>query len=343
MCDDVSVMVIEEIAERILEALRQPTMIGRHEINVRASLGIAIAEEYATPESLLRDCETAMYRAKKRNRGHFELFNDALRSNAERQLVAATALHGALERAEFAVHYQPVVDLSTGSMVSAEALLRWEHPDRGQVSPAEFIPVAEETGLIVPIGIWVMEQACQQLVHWQSIDPAMSVAVNLSVRQMAELEIIDQMKDILGRTGVRPEDVCLELTESVFADDIDRTGSTLRNLKALGVQLAMDDFGTGYSSLNYLKRFPFDVVKVDQAFVEGLGTDTSDTNLVAAIIAMAGSLGLEVIAEGVETEDQLAILQGLTCQQAQGYFLARPMVADAMSKLVAEYRQWKVA
>jgi diguanylate cyclase (GGDEF)-like protein/PAS domain S-box-containing protein len=341
-CDDVSVNVIEQIASRILEALSQPCLIGDQEANIRASLGITIAEEDATPESLLRDCETAMYRAKKRRRGHFEIFNEALRSNSERQLAAATAMHGALEREEFSVLFQPVIDLTTGSMVSAEALLRWEQPERGQITPVEFIPVAEETGLILPIGLWVFEQACEQLIRWQSSDPSLTVAVNLSVRQMADPGITAKLEEVLERTGVRPQDVCLELTESIFADDVDRTGITLQGLHDLGVQLAMDDFGTGYSSLSYLKRFPFDVVKVDQEFVEGLGTSPHDSALVGAIIAMAGSLRLEVIAEGVETSDQLNRLQDLSCRRAQGFYLARPMSADAMRRLVAEGHYWKV-
>jgi EAL domain-containing protein (putative c-di-GMP-specific phosphodiesterase class I) len=342
-CDDVSVTVVEQIATRILDTLSQPCQIGNQEANIRASVGIAVAEDEATPESLLRDSETAMYRAKKRRRGGFEIFNETLRSNSERQLAASTAMHGALERAEFTVHYQPVVNLATGAMSSAEALLRWEHPERGQISPVEFIPVAEETGLVLPIGLWVFEQACEQLIRWQAINPEMSVAVNLSVRQMADPEIASKIEAVMAQTGVLPRSVCLELTESIFADDVDRTGATLEALNELGVQLAMDDFGTGYSSLSYLKRFPFDAVKVDQEFIDGLGTDPHDSALVAAIIAMAGSLGLEVIAEGVETQDQLTRLQQLSCRQAQGFFLARPMAADEMYHLVADQHRWTMS
>ncbi|HVA05963.1 MAG TPA: diguanylate cyclase [Acidimicrobiales bacterium] len=343
VCDDVSVLEIEQIAAKVLDSLRQPCLIGNKETSVTASLGITVADENSTPETLLRDCETAMYRAKRRTRGHVELFNEELRLNSERQMATATALHGALERAEFAVNFQPVVDISTGSMVSAEALLRWEHPDRGQVSPVEFIPIAEETGLIISIGLWVFEQACEQLVQWQRTDPSMSVAVNLSVRQLVDTEITDQIEVILRRTGARPQDICLELTESVFAEDSDRIGKTLQSLNAMGVQLVMDDFGTGYSSLSYLKHFPFGTVKIDQEFVDGLGTDPSDTAIVTAVVAMAAALGLEVTAEGVETQDQLASLQRLDCQRAQGFYLARPMPADAMNQLVVEHHRWNVA
>ena len=342
VCDDVSAIETEEIAERVLQALSQPFLIGNQEITITASLGIAVSNDDATPESLLRDSDAAMYRAKERGRGRIEMFDQALRSKVERRLATASALHRALEREEFIVYYQPIVDLATGAMVSAEALLRWQHADRGLVGPDEFIHLAEETGLIVPIGAWVLEQACRQLVQWQRTEPSMSVAVNLSVRQMLAPDIAGLIEDVLTRTGVRPADLCLELTESVLMDDVDYFGRTLASLKALGVDLAIDDFGTGFSSLSYLKRFPVDAVKVDRAFVDGLGTDPHDSALVAAIIAMAGALGLEVTAEGVETQDQLANLKRLQCRRAQGFYPARPMPAVAMTQLVAESHHWQV-
>ena len=342
VCDDVSVQETEHIAERVLEALSQPCLIGNQEINVTASLGIAIADDEATPESLLRDSDAAMYLAKARGRGRIELFDEVLRSNAERRMATASALRRALEREEFTVHYQPVVDLSTGAMVSAEALLRWEHADRGLISPDEFIPLAEETGLIIPIGTWVLEQACRQLVGWQRTEPSMSVAVNLSVLQIAAPDIAGLVADVIRRTQTRPEGLCLELTESVFMEDADYFGKTLASLKTLGVQLSIDDFGTGYSSLSYLKRFPVDAVKVDRSFVEGLGTDPHDSALVAAILSMADALGLSVTAEGVENQDQLATLKRLHCQRAQGFYLARPMPAAEMNRLVAESHRWQV-
>jgi diguanylate cyclase (GGDEF)-like protein/PAS domain S-box-containing protein len=349
VCDDVSVLESEQIAERILDALSRPWHIANQEVHVTASLGIAIAtDKNATPESLLRDSDSAMYRAKERGRGRSELFDETLRSKAERRVATASALHHALEGSEFTLVYQPVVDLSTGAMVSVEALLRWQHPTRGPVSPDEFIPLAEETGLIVPIGAWVLDQACRQLVDWQrmqrssSIDSKLSVAVNVSVRQMLAPDIIGLLESIVERTGVRPEDLCLELTESVFMGDVDYFERRLADLKALGVNLAIDDFGTGYSSLSYLKRFPVDAVKVDRMFVDGLGTDTHDTALVAAIVAMAGALDLAVTAEGVETAAQLCELRKLHVPRAQGFYLARPMPADEITRLIVDAHCWAV-
>jgi len=315
---------------------------GGHEVSVTASLGIVLADEHATPESLLRDSDAAMYLAKGQGRNRIEFFDEKLRLKAERRFTTISALRRALQRAEFTVHYQPIVDLFDGSMVSAEALLRWERPEHGLIGPDEFTPLSEESGLVVPIGAWVLEQACVQLAHWQRTAPSMSVAVNLSVRQVLEPDIAALLSDVLSRTGVRPDSVCLELTESVFMGDIEHFGRTLKSLKDLGVSLSIDDFGTGYSSLSYLQRFPVDAVKVDRGFVDGLGTDSSDSSLVAAIIPMADALGLSVTAEGIEMKDQLSILTSLQCQRGQGYYLARPMPEGDMSRLVAQARRWQI-
>jgi diguanylate cyclase (GGDEF)-like protein/PAS domain S-box-containing protein len=342
VCDDVTAVEAEEIAGRVLRALSQPFRVGDRTTMVTASLGVVIADHDATAESLLRDSGLAMYRAKERGRCRVELFDDVLRSKADRRRSTASALNCALEREEFRILYQPVVDLSTGAMISAEALLRWQHPDRGLVGPDEFIPLAEETGLIVPLGTWVFEQACRQLLEWQCMSPTMSVAVNVSVRQMLAPDIAARFGEIIKRTGVRPESLYLELTESMFMEDVEYFGRTLADLKSLGVRLSIDDFGTGFSSLSYLKRYPLDAVKVDRAFVDGLGTDPHDTALVTAIIAMANALGLEVTAEGVETRDQLGNLKKLGCPRAQGFYLARPAPSATVTQLLARSNRWNL-
>jgi len=342
--DDISIFESEQIAERLLDALAVPCVIADHELNMTASVGIAISDaSLATPESLLRDSDTAMYRAKERGRGRAELYELALRDNAEERLVTAAALHHALDRQEFRLHYQPIVDLATGALAGVEALLRWEHPNGHLVSPDEFIPLAEDTGLVVPIGAWVLERACLQLVEWLPASPSLCMSVNLSVRQMLAPDIIALVEGVLQRTGAPADRLCLELTESVFMEDADYFGGTLAALKAMGLRLAIDDFGIGYSSLSYLKRFPVDAVKVDRSFVHGLGVDSNDSALVAAILAMAAALDLGVTAEGVETADQLEILKALECRRAQGFYFARPMTDAAMTQLIVDSHRWPIA
>ena len=340
VCDDVNAVETDLIAQRVLSAFVRPWIIDGQELHVTASLGIAISNDESTPESLLRDSDAAMYRAKELGRGRIEMFDEALSLRASQRLVMSSALHHALDRNELSVHYQPVVNLATGEMASVEALLRWKCEALGDITPAEFIPIAEETGLIVPIGDWLLEVASRQLVEWQQLQTSLghvsslSLAVNLSVSQLLSADITDRIARILAKTGMRSADLCLELTESVFMQDVDHCSRTLNNMKAIGVSLSIDDFGTGYSSLSRLRRFPVDAVKIDREFIDGLETDSNDTALVQAIIAMARALGLSVTAEGVETAEQLLCLTQLGVPRAQGFFLARPMPAEKITALI---------
>jgi diguanylate cyclase (GGDEF)-like protein len=335
----------EQVAERICEVLSEPWRLDNEELHITASLGIAFADAASTPDSLLRDADAALYRAKERGRGSIFVFDDALRHRAEHRLSTTSALHGALERGEFVVHYQPIIDIVTGELTGTESLLQWNHPQRGPVGPAEFIPFAEECGVIVPIGAWVLEQACEQLVTWQRTSASASdltIAVNVSVRQLQSSDIVDVVDRTLRKTGVRPADVCLELTESVLMNDVEYFRTTLERLRALGVRLAIDDFGTGYSSLSYLSRFPIDKVKIDRAFVGMLGEETKGSTLTAVIVAMAGALGLDIVAEGIETREQLRLLRGLGVRRAQGFLLSRPVPAARISELVRSGHVWDV-
>jgi diguanylate cyclase (GGDEF)-like protein len=320
------------MAGRILDALREPIVVGGQEIFLSASIGIAMADGTGTPESLLRDADAAMYRAKEKGRARSEFFDATMRTEALDHLETQSALHRALERDELRVFYQPVVDLSSGAVTGVEALVRWEHPQHGLVSPASFIPLAEETGLIVPIGAWVLDQATAQAARWRerSWGRSLTVNVNLSARQLRQPDLIPALMSTLLETGTDPVLLCLELTETTFMDDARSHREALDGIHSLGVGLAIDDFGTGYSSLTYLKRLPVSVLKIDQAFVRGLGRDASDTAIVKSVIDLAHALGLVVVAEGVEDADQVAYLRKLGCDRAQGYFFARPQPAEAL-------------
>ncbi|HUH13537.1 MAG TPA: EAL domain-containing protein, partial [Longimicrobiales bacterium] len=324
------------VADRILEDLATPTLLDGHEIVVGASIGIALGfTGYDRPEDLLRDADTAMYRAKAAGTGGYEVFDREMHASAVALLRTESDLRRALERGEMRLHYQPIISLESGVLEGFEALLRWEHPERGLTLPAEFIRVAEETGLMLPMGWWALREACLQLRAWREestpISP-LAVHVNLSGRQLAQPDLARGIADILAETGVAPAELKLEITESVVMRDAVRAAGTLEALKELGVQLCIDDFGTGYSSLSYLNRFPVDVLKVDRSFVSG-GSAVS-WNIVRAILTLARDMGKRVIAEGVETPEQLGALRALGAPSAQGYIFSAAVPAAATHRIV---------
>jgi diguanylate cyclase (GGDEF)-like protein len=336
VCEDHNAaFVASALAERVTEALREPAVVNGEEVFLSASVGIATSDGAGSPESLLRDADAAMYRAKQQGRNRCEFFDATMRTEATERLEIQSALHRAIERAELRVFYQPVVDLDSGAVRGLEALVRWQQP-HGLVSPASFIPLAEETGLIVPIGAWVLDQATAQLAAWrqQSWGRTLTINVNMSARQLRQPDLIPALMSSLLASGIEPGALCLELTETTFMEDAGSHRETLAGIKGLGLGLAIDDFGTGYSSLTYLKRFPVSVLKIDQAFVRGLGEDAADTAIVKSVIDLAHALGLVVVAEGVETGQQVAHLRELGCDLAQGYFFARPQPAEDIGRLL---------
>ncbi|HEY7136003.1 MAG TPA: EAL domain-containing protein [Acidimicrobiia bacterium] len=324
----------EVIAERIASAVSEPLQLARGDVVVTASIGIAVSQSAADrPEGLLRDADAALYRAKAKGGARHELFDETMHTRAVVRLLTERALRRAIDHDELCVWYQPQIHIASGETVAVEALVRWQHPVRGIVGPQEFIDVAEETGLIVPIGARVLDQACAQTAEWRRASVASrrrTVSVNLSARQLARSDLPARIAAILRDHDTDPEAVCLEITESVLLDDLDAMADAVRALKDLGLRLAIDDFGTGYSSLAYLKRFPFDELKIDRSFVEGVGSDDTDDAIVAATIELAHALGLVVAAEGIETEAQLARLAEFGCDLAQGYLFARPQPVGAL-------------
>lgn len=328
-------------AHRIADAVRQPFRVGGRELVATMSVGIAFGgDQKESPGDLLRNADLAMYRAKDAGKNGHAVFEAGMDERALKRLGLEADLRRALEGGEFRVHYQPKVGLSGNAekVVGFEALVRWEHPERGLVYPGEFISVAEETGLIIPLGRWVLEEACEQAKEWRehcSANPALKISVNLSSRQLREPGLSADVERVLAATGLDPEALILEITESMVIEGVGAAMTTLQELKALGVKIAVDDFGTGYSSLSYLKHFPVDYLKIDRSFVSGLGHDPKDEGLVSAVIELARALDLHTIAEGVETGGQLERLRSLGCEWAQGFYLWKPMPPGPASALLS--------
>ncbi|WP_328812263.1 putative bifunctional diguanylate cyclase/phosphodiesterase [Paradesulfitobacterium ferrireducens] len=330
------------VAQKILEVLAEPFTLDTHEVYITASIGISLYPgDGDNSESLIKHADTAMNHAKKLGRNNYQFFTASLNIAANERLTLENKLRKAIEREEFVLYYQPQICLNTGKVIGTEALLRWQQPDGNVLAPGQFIPIAEETGLIVPIGEWVLRTACTQGKAWQMQGlPPHRLAVNLSARQFHQPNLVAMVSDILGETGLDPCWLTLEITESIAMDDVKYTVEILKELKQMGIRLAIDDFGTGFSSLIYLKRFPIDTLKIDKAFVGDIGTEGGE--IVTSIILLAQNLNLKVIAEGVETREQCAFLQQHRCDEMQGYLFSRPLPAAKFELMMREGKHFRV-
>ena len=326
-----------KVAGRVLHAIDQPFTVYGRTIDLSASIGIAVSDGHDEPLRLVENADTAMYEAKRAGRSRYSLFDPEERSSTLSKLATEFALRRAVERGELRLHYQPEIDLRTEKVVGFEALVRWQREDGTLVPPSDFIPLAEETGLIVPIGRWVIEEACRQIAEWEAMRPDEQrprVWVNLSARQLGEPDLVPTIEAAIHDSAISADSFCLEITESALMQDAEAATAQLDELRSLGISLGVDDFGTGYSSLAYLNRFPLDVLKIDRSFVAGLGVDPESETIVAAIIDLAHALDLTVIAEGVENEEQLAALRRLGCDQAVGFHFSRPRAPEDLTELI---------
>jgi diguanylate cyclase (GGDEF)-like protein len=323
-------------AQQILLSLAAPHFIGKHELHIDGSIGISVYPlDGEDAETLIKNADMAMYHAKENGRNNFQYFAAEMNVKIVERQSLEVGLRRALERGEFLLHYQPKVNLGTGEITSVEALIRWQRPDQGLVPPAQFVPVAEDSGLILPIGRWVLREACRQARAWQDagLSP-LSMAVNVSAAEFRQKDFFESVRTILKETGLEGRYLELELTESVLMNDAKFTASVLQKLKGMGIRIAVDDFGTGYSSLSYLREFPIDILKIDRTFVNQITSDSGDSTIVNAIVSMGRSLKHLVVAEGIETNEQRTYLQAHHCEQGQGYLFSRPLPAAQFAVLL---------
>jgi diguanylate cyclase (GGDEF)-like protein len=325
-----------DVAQKVLTAVARPFALGTQEFHLTASIGISTyPADSEDVQSLLKNADVAMYRAKELGKNNFQFYSAQMNVHTLERLALESSLRGALERNEFVLHYQPKVDIRSGRIIGMEALVRWQHPTKGLIPPMQFIPLAEETGLIVPIGEWVLRTACARNKSWQEQGlPPLCIAVNLSARQFAYENLVQDVARVLNETGLDATLLEIEITESMVMHDPEHAIELLNKLKAMGINISIDDFGTGYSSLSYLKRFPIDSLKIDRSFIKDLPLDGNDAAITRAIIAMAHGLKLKVIAEGTETGEQLSFLRADECDEMQGFYFSKPLPEHEFALLV---------
>ncbi|MEJ7712468.1 MAG: EAL domain-containing protein [Pyrinomonadaceae bacterium] len=334
------------IAERLQNEMRQPFNLSGHEVFTSVSVGIAFsAPHYHQPEEMLRDADTAMYYAKSQGRAQHAIFDGEMHVRAMKLMQLETDLRFAIERQEFFLVYQPIVSLKTGRLEGFESLVRWQHPQLGVISPADFIPIAEDTGLIVPMAEWIMETVCLQLCQWQTMLPAggsLTMSINISGRQLMQADVVvERIKQIVSGTGADPRQMKLEITESVLMENLTLLNATLHQLREVGFQLSIDDFGTGYSSLSYLHRLPIQTLKIDRSFVRQMLENQENAEIVRTILALAKTLGMDVVAEGIEEREQAEYLRTLGCEAGQGYYFSKPLALEMAEQLVRQQDHWQ--
>ena len=339
-----SIEVATLVAERIYQAFILPFNLEGYELFITTSIGIALSSDgYEKPENILRDADLTMYSAKERGKARYEVFDPAMHEVAIKRLQLETDIRKGLERQEFEIYYQPITSLVTGNLSGFEALARWQHPIRGLITPTEFIPIAEETGFIIPLGDWLLKEACKQLRSWHikyNLNPPLKISVNLSGKQLQRPNLVERIAEILKETELDGQFLKLEITESILMDNLEVTTNILLALREKKIQLSIDDFGTGYSSLSYLHRFPVDTLKIDRSFIDRIQSNQDNSAIVKAIITLAHLLNMDVIAEGIETNSQLAQLKLLKCEHGQGYYFAKPLTKEEAEELIASSPQW---